>query len=188
MRKNFRWKKRKHAVMQIAMRIILGILICAAAISTIYIGRKPYGETLKEGDIAPRTVYAPMNFEYRLGIDEEKTLFEREKAAEDIDEVYDLDTGITQKLLDKLDQFFTEVAAVQGIEVSEEEKLDQVQEIISIKLSSQQLKAFLNDGNTTETKSKVADLLKSSLENGIVSKKQLDKLDYFIYQLKKRGI
>lgn len=176
MKKNFRWRKRKHAAIQIAIRIILGILICAATISTIYIGRKPYGEALKEGDIAPRTVYAPMNFEYRLGVDEEKTLFEREKSAANIDQVYSIDTEVTEKLLHKLAQFFTKIVTVQAIEVSAEEKLSRAQEIISPKLSTQQLKTFLNDANTAQTWRKTADLLKNSLLNGIISKKQLDKL------------
>ncbi|MBU3933122.1 MAG: hypothetical protein KKH11_00440, partial [Candidatus Omnitrophica bacterium] len=80
MKKNFRWKKTRYAALQTAGRVVLGIIICAAAISTVYIGRKPYGEGLKEGDISLRTIYAPIDFQYHVGIDKEKTKEERQKA------------------------------------------------------------------------------------------------------------
>ena len=60
--KSFHWRKTKAQAFQIIIRIALGIIITISAILTLYIGRKPYGEELKEGDVSLRTIYAPIAF------------------------------------------------------------------------------------------------------------------------------
>jgi len=177
MKKSFQWKKRKHLILQIGIKIILGLLICTAAISTIYIGRKPYGEELKEGDISLRTIYAPMDFKYSVGVDEEKTNTEREKAAKNIDEIYDIDEEVTQELVNKLDKFFEQLAIVQDLEeVEEDVKLEKSKSLVDLTISSAELKTLLTDNKPTETKRKTLNLLKDLLSEGILSKAQQNKL------------
>ena len=48
-----------------------------------------------------------MYFKYRTGVDKEKTKLEREKAAEAIDDVYDIDAQATQDQINKAERVIT---------------------------------------------------------------------------------
>lgn len=177
MKKNFRWKKTRYAALQTAARAVLGIIICAAAISTVYIGRKPYGEGLKEGDISLRTIYAPIDFQYRVGIDKEKTEQERQKATEAVDEVYEIKTQTNQDMVKKLDKFFSRIMLVQNLkEIEEEEKPEKVKSALEIDISGPDLKAFLADSKPEETKTRSKTLLKKLLSKGIISENLKERI------------
>ena len=176
-KKSFRWKKTRYAALQVGIRALLGVLICAAAISTIYIGRKPYGEELKEGDISLRTIYTPIDFKYRTGVDKEKTELEREKAAEAIDEVYDIDPQIAQTTLGQIDKFFSRIAAAQNLkETEEEQRLQELQDTVELRVSEAHLKSFLADDDAQDTGRKTAALLKGLFARGIASDNLRSKL------------
>ncbi len=171
MKKSFQWKKTRVTVLHFSIRIILGLLFCAAAISTIYIGRKPYGEELKEGDVSLRTIYAPINFKYQTGINEEETKLAREKAAREIYEVYDIDAEVNKSLIGKADELFNQIAAIQGLaELKEEEKLEKLKDIktiLGIEISQSDLKTFLYETKIEDTKAKTHELLSRLLKQGI---------------------
>ncbi|MBL7085204.1 MAG: HDIG domain-containing protein [Candidatus Omnitrophica bacterium] len=170
MKKTFHWKKSKIAALHIAIRIILGLVFCAAAISTVYIGRKPYGEGLKEGDVSLKTMYAPINFAYQVGIDEEKTKFKREAAAEAVDEVYDIETQINQALIKKTDKFFDQVILAQNLkEIEEADRVEELKSILEVKISDSNLKVFLAEPNLVEVKDKIRALLEGFLSRGIAA-------------------
>ena len=170
MKKSFQWKKSRQAAFQAGTRILLGIIIAASAICTVYIGRKPYGEELKEGDISLRTIYAPINFKYRLGIDEEKTRIEREKAAETINDVYDIDKQIKQDLINKTDQFYKQILSLQILkDATEEEKLEEAKRRLEIKTSESDLKTFLAEPKLEVAKDKTMVLLKELFSRGIIT-------------------
>jgi len=178
MKKIFQWKKTKLAVWQTSIRIILGLVFVASAISAVYIGRKLYGEELKKGDVSLRTIYAPTDFKYRVGIDEEKTKLGREKAAEATDEIYDIGVQINQPLINKADKFFKEIAVVQSSkDILEEEKLKEAKGTLEVKMSDTDLKAFLGDPNLESTKTKTKVLLDEFLSQGIISGSAERKLD-----------
>ena len=170
MTKSFHWKKTKTQVVQVTIRTVLGIIIAGSAISTVYIGRKPYGEELKEGDVSLRTIYTPIDFKYQVGIDEEKTKLQREKAAETIDDLYDIDPQITHSLIEKADNSFNQIIAIQNLkDLKEEEKLEKVKSALEVKISDLNLKAFLSDTNLENTKGKTKVLLEKLLSRGIFS-------------------
>lgn len=169
--KEFRWKRIKYTVLQIAIRVILGMVICASAISTVYIGRKLYGEELKEGDVSLRTIYAPIDFKYRIGIDEEKTKLEREKAAKAVDDIYEVSIQISRDMIDKLVKFFDQIISVQNLEeIEEDEKVLKAKDIIKIEVSDPELRTFLSDSDLKNTKIKVKTLLEGLLSRGIITK------------------
>ena len=170
MKDSLQWKKTKNTALQITIRVILGLLFTASAIAAIYVGRKPYGEELKIGDVSLRTIYAPISFKYPLGIDEEKTRLEREKAAAAVDEVYDLDPEITRGVSAKTDNFFEQVIAAQHLkELGEEEKLQQIKSALEVESSDSDLKSFLAEPRLEDVKTKAQILLKKLLLRGIIS-------------------
>ncbi|MCQ9208511.1 MAG: HDIG domain-containing protein [Omnitrophica bacterium] len=170
MKKSFQWNKIKLVVLQTTTRVILGIIFTASAISVVYFGRKPYGEELKEGDVSLKTLYAPIDFKYQLGIDEEKTKLEREKAAETVDEIYDIGTDIDENLIDRVNKLFDRLIAIQkSTTTNEEEKLKEAKDIIEVKMSESDLKAFLADPGLENTKSKIKVLVQELLPKGIIT-------------------
>ena len=182
MKKSFQWNKTKTRVLQIALRVVLGIIIAASAIAAVYIGRKPYGEELKEGDVSPRTIYAPIDFSYRTGVDEEKTKLDREEAAQAVARIYEIDAKVNQELIKRLDKFFVQISTMQklaGLEVEEKQKQEEkVRDELEIKLSEADLKTFLSISDIQQAKTKTTDLVNPFLTKGIIdskSKKELIK-------------
>jgi membrane-associated HD superfamily phosphohydrolase len=180
MKKRFRWKKTRNKILQIYIRIILGLIICAATISTIYIGRKPYGEELKEGDVSLGTIYAPVDFNYEKEIDEKKTKLGREKAAAAIDEIYQIDSQITQNLKKKLDKFFNQIVALQTTlklqQEKEEEKIEVNKSALPINISEGDIKILLAETDIEDIRSKTKTVLTQLLSQGIISIKLEKKL------------
>ncbi|MBN3038848.1 MAG: HDIG domain-containing protein [Candidatus Omnitrophica bacterium] len=172
--KGFRWKKNRAAALQVVIRILLGILICSAAIATVYIGRKPYGEELKEGDVSLRTLYSPIDFKYQIGVDEEKTEISRQDAADQVDDIYDIGGEITQQMLDKLGHFFNRLMDIQKLEdVTEEEKLEKAKSVLGeIEITELDLKTFLAEQDLTNTKTQTEILLKELVSTGIITSTQ----------------
>lgn len=172
MKNIFRWKKTRYAAIQTSVRIIVGIIISAAAISTIYIGRKPYGEELKAGDVSPRAIYAPIDFKYRIGIDEKKTRLEREQAAKSVSNLYEIDAQISQGLIKKAGNFFDQIMLIQGTkDMNEEEKLEQAGTILQEDIAEADLKTFLTEPRLEIIKNKTKILLKELLSGGITDAK-----------------
>ncbi|NQS99471.1 MAG: HDIG domain-containing protein, partial [Candidatus Omnitrophica bacterium] len=181
-RETFQWKKSRQVVWGNVIRIFLGVLIAGAAISTVYFGRKPYGEELQEGDVSPRTIYAPIDFSYRTGVDEEKTKLEREEAASATSQAYEVSAEITQNFIKQLDRFFEQISTMQKIaELEAEDKEGQEEKTkveIETRLSEVDLKIFLNTVDLEQTKTKTKDLVTPFLKKGIIdnaSKKELLK-------------
>lgn len=171
MKKVFQWKKTKYAALQTIIRIVLGLVVTASAISAVFIGRKPYGEELKKGDVSPRAIYAPIDFKYQTGIDEERTKLKREKAAQAIDEVYDIGGEVSKNLLKQIDKFFDQIIAIQNLKEAEEEELSKAKSALVVSISEASIKAFLADSKLKDTKVKTKDLLNTFLSKGITTSK-----------------
>ncbi|GAG22418.1 unnamed protein product, partial [marine sediment metagenome] len=152
-------------------RIVLGLVVTASVISAVFIGRKPYGEELKKGDVSPRAIYAPIDFKYQTGIDQERTKLKREKAAEAIDGVYDIGGEVSKNLLKEVDKFFDQVIAIQNLKEAEEEELSKAKSALVISISEANIKAFLADSKPKDTKAKTKDLLNIFLSKGITTSK-----------------
>ncbi|MFH1245154.1 MAG: HDIG domain-containing metalloprotein [Candidatus Omnitrophota bacterium] len=168
--KNFQWVKTKQTALQSAIKIALGIAVCASTITTIYIGRKTYGEDLKEGDVSLRTIYAPLSFSFKTVIDEEKTAEARKKAASDICEVYDINPNITKMILEKADNFFAVLVSARGKEEAEkQQELEKAGRILGIEISSSDVKNISVQDNPGVVKTKIEKILTESLAQGIFS-------------------
>ncbi len=171
-KRSFQWKKTRRAALTIALRIVLGVVITASTIAAVYIGRKPYGEGLKEGDVSLRTIYAPIDFKYQIGVDEEKTKIEREKAFQAVEDVYEIDAQLTRRLIDKLDRFFKELIGLQNLKGLEQEKLEKAAAVLEINIPQPDLKAFLAEPDLEDINTKIRGLLERFLSEGIIAASQ----------------
>jgi len=90
----------------VAMKLFIAIMTCAALIFIIYIGRVPYGSLPQIGKVAERDAYAPFDFSYDAGIDVENTEKMKESAALGVKDVYDIDAEVHEKAAQNVKNFF----------------------------------------------------------------------------------
>lgn len=117
-------KLRKRPLPEISLKLgylirPLIIFLTAGIISGIYyFGLEVSQLSLKEGDIALRDVYAPFDFQYRLGIDEKKTREAKENARRSAGEVYSLNRNASKELLQLLSDIFASLPENEEVQPS----------------------------------------------------------------------
>jgi len=117
-------KLRKRPLPEISLKLgylirPLIIFLTAGIISGIYyFGLEVSQLSLKEGDIALRDVYAPFDFQYRLGIDEKKTREAKENARRSAGEVYSLNRNASKELLQLLSDIFASLPENEDVQPS----------------------------------------------------------------------
>lgn len=169
--KDFSWGKTRQTALQSAIKIVLGIVVCVLTITTIYIGKKSYGDDLKEGDVSLRTIYAPVPFSFKTGIDEAKTAEVRQKAAADICEVYDINPNIVNPILEKVDKFFDLLVSAQAAkeEIEKQRELEKAGKMLGIEIPASDVKSISAQENMESVKTGIKDVLAEALAGGLFS-------------------
>ncbi|MDP8233665.1 MAG: HDIG domain-containing protein [Candidatus Saelkia tenebricola] len=86
----------------------LVIILTSLIIAGIYsIGEETFNFSLREGDIAMRDVFAPFDFQYRVGVDKEKTQKAKEHAKKEAGEIYHINESVADVILEKLNKIFS---------------------------------------------------------------------------------
>ena len=71
-------------------RVLIAVFMVFIVIGIIYSAKLPIRMSLNEGDIAVEDIYAPFDFQYRSGVDEEKTKVYQDKAEARIAPIYSI--------------------------------------------------------------------------------------------------
>ena len=126
------------------IRLGIGIAVLGFLVLTILAVKKPYLETLREGDVSLDNAYAPYDFFYPGAIDEEKTNLLRQEAVSHVDHIFDLKSGELQKLKQEINAFLKKLTQVrQSQNISDSEKLAALKQELNLSLSEDSLTAFL---------------------------------------------
>lgn len=82
------------------------ILISTSALVALifYFGEELSEFSLREGDIALRDIYAPFDFQYKVGVNEEKTREAKERAKREAGEVYELKKTSAEEIINRLEE------------------------------------------------------------------------------------
>ncbi len=157
---DFLFKKRPKFKLNNFIQLSIGIVVLGFVVLTILAGKRPYLETLREGDISLEAVYAPYDFLYPGAIDEEKTNQLRKEASSKVDDVFDLKLEAIQKLKQDTAVFFKNLIQVGKIEgVSESEKLAALKSGSTLNLSEGVLNTFLQSDKREAVSSNAANIL-----------------------------
>ena len=87
------------------------IIITSLIIAGIYFAGEDITHfSFREGDIALRDVFAPFDFQYRVGVDEKKNQEAKERARREAGEIYYIKQNAADAVLEKLDKIFSYIS------------------------------------------------------------------------------
>ncbi|MBD3296468.1 MAG: HDIG domain-containing protein, partial [Candidatus Omnitrophica bacterium] len=111
--------------------ILSGILILTFIIATVlimYVSPQVYRRSVHEGDIALKDIYAPYDFEYIWGLDEERTGARQAEAAAAVPFYLGRDEKVRQQASNRLNAFFRELARLKEAGIAPEEITESLKE------------------------------------------------------------
>ncbi|MBD3380425.1 MAG: HDIG domain-containing protein [Candidatus Omnitrophica bacterium] len=129
---------------------ILLFFFVTLVLATMFLSPRLYRGSVSEGDVALKDVYAPYDFTYGWGRDQEATKAAMERAVEDIPYVLYRDQELEEEVVSSLQGFFSAVKAAKETEGSESEKINALRGALSGEISPRNLGYFLDYEDTDE--------------------------------------
>ena len=133
-------------------RVLIAVFMVFIVIGIIYSAKLPIRMSLNEGDIAVEDIYAPFDFQYRSGVDEEKTKVYQDKAEARIAPIYSINDKEYKAVEAQAKEFFAlldsyiQLAAV-PVEERDADNLGQVRKKIEDKVGKDEADIFIEAGN-----------------------------------------
>ena len=161
--------------------IFLLILFLAAVLFSIFGSPHLYLSRMHEGDIALKDIYAPYDFGYKFGIDEEKTALIRSRTIRKIPYYLNVNTFSEELSISKLEMFFDIIESFEGSgeqdpDMSFETRMEKLESDLEITLSGRELKLFIGDGDKNKLKTSMVQIAKNIHGMGYISDENLDIL------------
>lgn len=160
-----------------AFSLLLILAFMALALASIFINPRLYLRSMHEGDIALKDVYAPYNFAYIWGTDEEKTQRAREDASRAVPYYIDRDAVVDENIRTNLENFFIIVSNEAAEKISLSEKVNNLREKTGVDLLDKDYKTFLGYSEGEALKKEILRIAKNVLHAGFISEKDLDVLE-----------
>jgi cyclic-di-AMP phosphodiesterase PgpH len=158
--------------------IILSTLLIV--IGVIFSSRFSARFLLNEGDIASEDIYAPFDFSYVSGTDEQKTKNAQARALSRVLDVYNIDPGVFNEAARKTEAFFDALDKLKGVEpLDEEEALAYTASLkgaTGLEIKKEDIEALLNNPDTALLKKQSLQALDSVLAAPVISKEESDRL------------
>ncbi|MFA5336599.1 MAG: hypothetical protein WC324_06745, partial [Candidatus Omnitrophota bacterium] len=161
----------------ISVRLLIAIVTCVSIVSVIYIGKTPYGGQPQVGKVADRDIYAPIDFSFNAGIDDDKTAEKKNNAALAVKDVYDIDPGVYDITSQNIKALFSTVRELRSAEtISSEEKLVRARSVNKFGLSDGDLKILLQSSDTEKAEPALLKYMDDVFSQGIISPDEKDSL------------
>ncbi|MDD5270044.1 MAG: hypothetical protein PHE80_02525, partial [Candidatus Omnitrophica bacterium] len=171
------FKKPKHIPVDISLRSIIAAAVCIALVSVIYIGKTPYGGQPQAGKVADRDIYAPMDFSFNAGVDEEKTSDMKNKAAMSVKDVYDIDPSVKDNAAQDIRALFSAANELRTMEnISADEKISRARPVNKFGLSDGDLKTLLQSQDTAKSEPILLKQADGMLSQAIISPEEKESL------------
>lgn len=176
MRNNF-LKKPKAIPRKTSIKLSIGIIVCLALMSTIYIGEVPYGGQPQVGKVAARTIYAPFDFSYDTGADLEETERLKKEAALNIKDIYDIDSDVYESAAQNIKSLFSTLKKIKAEERTNlDEKVDGLKTVDKLNLSESTLKALLQSVDSEKAESVLLNRLEGLFNQGVIPQEERENL------------
>ncbi|MFH1836990.1 MAG: HDIG domain-containing metalloprotein [Candidatus Omnitrophota bacterium] len=148
--------------------ILVIILFFAAVFASMFMSPQLYRWSVREGDIALKNVYAPYNFTYFWGVDENETDRLKKVVSRNVPYVLRSDSVSQEKVLSEIDRFLKTVAAEKDREIPLEEKIKIVNTSTEIEFPEKTLKFLFQTTDLADLQEKINKILKSSFKKGYI--------------------
>ena len=143
------------------------VIFVLAALYIIFIGPRISQWGMHEGDIALKNVYAPYDFTYIWGIDEDKTTALRSQENEKVPYYLQRNLKVEIAVKDDLESFFAALNALRLDELSVNEKVSMLKDRVH-KLSDRNLKYLIGSGDSELFKESVLNAVEMLYAQGYV--------------------
>ncbi|MFA5094268.1 MAG: HDIG domain-containing metalloprotein [Candidatus Omnitrophota bacterium] len=171
------FKRSRPLPRDISARLLIAIGTCIALISVIYLGKTPYGGQPQVGKVADRDIYAPMDFSFKAGVDNEKTTEMKNEAALAVKDVYDIDPAVYDAASENIKAVFSAVKEAKASEnLNSEEKLSRLRALNKFGLSDADLKILLQSPDTDKAEPIILKQLGDAFSQGIISAEEKESL------------
>ncbi|MCK4851538.1 MAG: HDIG domain-containing protein [Candidatus Omnitrophica bacterium] len=137
------WKKVNLLKRRETISVLLIAVFLVLSLSSIFINPQLYQGRIHEGDIALKDVYAPYDFTYNWGVDEEKTRSACERAPRAVPYFLCRDTAVERDARGGLETFFAVLADEAGKDIHLSEKADNLRKRTGAELTDKQCKVLL---------------------------------------------
>lgn len=176
----------RQAAAKTIKRVLFAASVTLVILGIIYSSKLPIRTSLNEGDIAVEDIYAPFDFEFEAGIDEEKTESYRRRAESDVRDIYSVDENVFKDAKAEAEKFFESLMACreQLSTASEEDKaglIQRLQQDTDDKAGIDDIKLLLEVDGIPKLESNIIETLQTLYSYPIISqamKKELLALNY----------
>ena len=159
-----------------ALSVILIAIFVASAFFSMFLSPQLYQSSIREGDVALKDTYAPYDFTYSWGVDEQSTQIQKEKAIKDIPYLLKHNLAVEEKMRLRMEKFFDLLEAEKDQEISISEKVLGLKDRIGEGFSDKDLKILLEYQNPSELRDKATVILEDILSVGYISAEDIDIL------------
>ncbi|MFH1797777.1 MAG: HDIG domain-containing metalloprotein [Candidatus Omnitrophota bacterium] len=170
-------RKMRDAIKEARQKEIVSFLFIlaflAAALYSVFISPQLYQRDVHEGDIALRNVYAPYDFSYFWGIDEERMEKAKQAVIQKAPYFFQRNSQLEEKAIFALEDFFDILDAEKENESPLAEKIEVLNKKLKVKVSEKNLKYLLEYPDTLALKAKSAEIIKRIFLAGCVSDEDL---------------
>lgn len=168
-------KSDRKAVANLMLRSVLFLCILLILIAVFTIGVGSYRIDLHEGDIASKDIFAPFDFKYYGEVNLEVTEKLRDRAADRVKIVFDIDEEAQKAIYGYLEGLFVALESSRGQESGEEEKLAQLRDKFP-ELKEGHLAVLLGLDDLNSVRDVVNRVVKNVISKPIILRADLDEL------------
>ena len=152
--------------------IYIILFFIAAALGSIFVSPQAYREVTGEGDIALKNVYAPYDFTYYWGEDEEKTILKRRIAKEGVPFYVRRDLNVENIIKQKTSAQLEQIEKVRQLNIPIEDKISIIDKNFNNKLSEKSIRIFLESDNVLNLKTEMESVLNDVYTVGYMGDEQ----------------
>ncbi|MFC1570887.1 HD family phosphohydrolase, partial [Candidatus Omnitrophota bacterium] len=165
------WLKRKETI-----SILLIVAFMVGAFVSMFISPQFYQSSVHEGDVALKDTYAPYDFSYYWGIDEESTQLLKDKALRRVPYVLKRNLQAEEKMKNRLEKFFDLLEIEKDAEVPPSEKIVRLKDRIGEGVPDKDLKILLDYDDPVELRNNATSILHNVLLSGYLGSEDINVL------------
>lgn len=164
-------------LLKILPRQLIFIGLIAGIVLIISLGHRSHEESLHEGDIALKSIYAPFDFAVTGEVDRAATEIRRGEAESRVWDIYDIDAIVAEQTISAIDEFIiqlNEVTREEGRSLAEQKF--RLMSVMKLKLSLSSLEDLIESGISGELQDDIHDFLENAYTLGIIGSTERKKL------------
>jgi len=167
--------------------IFILVLMFNMAFGSVY-----YANKIREGEVSLRSIYAPYDFRYPWGINEEKTKKIQDEVLKTVPVVFDIDHSREEEKIKNLSALFEEIKALDAVTDYDrkQEACEAIKQKIGIAVRNRALLhlAGIPFPGRDEVKARMADILKSIFPIGIIDSEKKNEIGQKYESVKIRNL